>query len=256
MAKKNSDTLFKDYLAELSEINPALKDILSDEKVSAKLKEGVLARADYSAKMDEFRTSMESERTAFAQEVTEARTKIAGWQKWYGDTTQQVAGIQERLKQYEDTYGDIDPGERRQVAKALGVTKEELNTALESRMNERDLAALKFADDLTDVKLDYDRRFKEPLDTQAVFKIAGERQTDLKTAYNLMIAPRVEEIRTKDLDERIKRERKEAVEEFASQHKLPTVDTRSDLTHTLDIKDAPKTQHDRVAAAIAGLRRP
>lgn len=249
MAKKDKDTIFKDYLAELEAINPALKDILADEKVSTKLKEGVLARSDYSQQMD----ALKAERETFAAEITEARTKIQGWQKWYGDVTTEVAATQEQLKAYKDAYGDLDSQQQRQVAQQAGFTKDEFEKRLNEEIGRRDVANLKFADDLTDIKIDYRDRFKEKLDTSAVYKIAGERQCDLTTAYNVHIADRVEEARKAELKETIKKEREDAVQEYASKHNLPVVPSTSDLVHSLDIKDAGKTQGERVAAAIAGM---
>ncbi len=249
MAKKNSDTIFKEFLADLESINPAIKEILADEKVSTKLRDGVLARADYSSKMDEFRTSQES----FATEVAEARQKIEGWQKWYGDTSTQVATIQKKLTQYEKTYGDLEDDNTGHAAKRMGVSKEELETVIEERNRARDVAALKFADDLTDIKIDYRDRFKEKLDTEAVYKIAGEKGIDLNTAYNLHIKDRVEELRNKDVEDRIQKARDEAVSEYASKHHLPTVDHRSDMTHVLDVQNPANTQQTRVAAALANF---
>lgn len=250
MAKKDKDAIFKEYLAELEAINPAIKDILADEKVSTKLREGVLARADYSSSMDTLR----AERESFAAEVAEARTRIDGWQKWYGEASKQVATTQEQLEAYKEAYGDLDAGEKRRIAQNAGYTKEEFEKRLQDEINKRDVANLKFADDLTDVKIDFMSRFKEPLDTEEVFKIAGERGVDLKTAYNQHIAERVEDQRNKEFEARIKQEREDAVKEYASKHNLPVLDNRSDVVpHVLDSKDAPKTSHDRVAAALAGL---
>lgn len=248
MSKKN-DAAYDSFLADLKAINPQIEEILKDEKVSAKLKEGVLARADYSRNMDEFREAQ----TAFAAEVQEARQKIQGWQNWYGETSKQVAGIQGKLKAYQDAYGELDDTDRRRIAKEQGMTPEQFETRLQDEINRRDIANLKFADDLTDIKIDYKDRFKEKLDTTAVFELAGKRGTDLITAYNDYIADRVREADDQALKARIKQEREDAVKEYASQHNLPIVDTRSDVTHTLDFKDAPKNQHDRVAAALAGL---
>jgi DNA repair exonuclease SbcCD ATPase subunit len=246
---KNKDTAFNDFLADLKAINPGIEEILKDEKVSAKLRDGVLARSDYSSKMDELTT----QREAFASEVEQARQKIEGWQRWYGDVTTQVAGVQNQLKAYEAAYGPLQTdGQVKAAAKHLGLSKDEVSGLLEERMNQRDIAALKFADDLTDIKIDYRDRFKERLDTEAVFKLAGVRGTDLNTAYKEYISERVEEARTKDIEARIEAARKEAVAEFASQHKLPVVPSQSDLTpHVLDAKDIPATSRDRVAAAVA-----
>lgn len=250
MAKKSKDTIYEEFLADLKTLNPGIEEVLKDEKVSAKLREGVMARADYSQSKDELRAQQEQ----FAAEVEQARQKIEGWQKWYGETSTQVATMHEKLNQYETLYGEIeDSGDKRRAARALGISKEDVDSLLETKMNQRDLAALKFADDLTDIKLDYMTRFKEKLDTQEVFKIAGERGTDLNTAYNLHIAERIEEVRNKDFEERIKKERAEAVSEYASQHNLPVVPNTSDMVHVLDAKDVPNTPRERTAAALAAF---
>ena len=248
MAKKN-DAAYEQFLADLKAINPQIEEIVKDEKVSAKLREGVLARADYSANMD----SLRAERETFATEVQEARTKIQDWQSWYGQATEEVANVQGKLQQYETLYGPIQAGDKREVAKAMGISKEEMDRALEDRMNQRDIAALKFADDLTDIKLDFKDRFKERLDTTAVFKLAGERGVDLNTAYSLHIADRLEEARTRDVEERIKQARKDAVSEYASQHNLPVTPSSNDIVHVLDAKDVPNNSRDRIAAAVAGM---
>ncbi len=251
MAKRDKDAAFNEFLADLKAINPQIEDLLKDDKVSSKLREGVLARADYSANMDTLR----AERESFATEVQEARTKIQGWQNWYGEATNEMATTQERLKQYEQAYGPIESGaDRREAAKTLGISKEDVNTLLEDRMNQRDIAALKFADDLTDVKIDHLGRFKERLDTTAVFEIAGKQGVDLKTAYNLHIADRVEEMRTKDVEERIKQASEDAVRDYASKHNLPVVPTQSDMVHVLDAKDIPASSRDRIAAAVAATQ--
>lgn len=249
MAKKN-DTAYDSFLADLKAINPAVEELLKDDKVSAKLRESVLARADYSANMDELRTQRET----FATEVEQARERIKGWQTWYGDVTQQVATINDKVKQYEDAYGPIETaGDKRRAAQAIGVSKEDMESLVESRMNQRDIAALKFADDLTDIKIDFKDRFKDRLDTEQVFKLAGERGVDLKTAYSVFINDRVEEQRTKDVDERIKQARVEAVTEYASKHNLPVAPSNSDMVHTLDARDVPATSRDRIAAAVANV---
>lgn len=248
MAKKDKDAIFNEFLADLKAINPKIEEIL-DDKTSAKLREGVLARADYSQSMD----SLRAERESFANEVAEARNRIDGWQKWYGEVSTQVASTQEELKAYRDAYGELDASDKRRVAREAGFTKDEFEKRLQEEINRRDIANLKFADDLTDIKMDYRDRFKEALDTEAVYKIAGERGTDLKTAYQSFISERVKEQDEAKWKETIKKEREDAVAEYASKHNLPVIDNRPEVTHVLDTKDAPKTSHDRVAAALAGL---
>lgn len=246
MAKKDKDAPYEAFLADLKAINPQFEELLKDEKASAKLREGVLAKAELSSQLDTLRT----ERETFNTQVQEARDRIAGWQKWYADTTSEVATMHDQLTKYRDTYGDLTEGEKRKAASEMGISKQDLEKLLAEREQQRDVANLKFADDLSDIKLDYRDRFKEKLNTEAVYKIAGERGVDLVTAYNFHIADKVEEARNKDVEERIKKERADAVAEFASQHKLPVVSSQSDMVHILDVKDAPNTSRERIAAAL------
>jgi hypothetical protein len=69
----------------------------------------------------------------------------------------------------------------------------------------------------------------------------------------MFIADRVAEQQAKDFQIEKQKYADEKIAEYASKHNLPIIDTRSDVTHVLDVKDTPKTAHDRVAAAIAGL---
>ena len=248
MAKKDKDTIFNEFLADLKSVNPQIEEILKDEKVSAKLKEGVLARAEFSSQMD----ALSTERRQFESEVAEARQKIERWQDWYGKTSQEVATIQDELKRYRDEYGELTH-EGRRAAKAQGLTAEEFDKKLQDEINKRDLANLKFADDLTDIKIDYRERFKEKLDTGAVFKIAGEKNLPLDAAYNIFIADKVEEQRKVAYAEEIKRNREEAVAEYAAKHNLPVIDSNPAHVHVLDMKDVPTDSSSRVSAAVAAF---
>lgn len=248
MAKKN-DAAFDAFLADLKAIAPGIEDLIKDDNVKTKLREGVLARAEFSTQMDALKT----ERETFANEVAEARNRIAGWQKWYGETSQQIVGIQDELTKYKTEYGELDGATQKKVAGAQGLTVDEFNKRLQEEINKRDIAALKFADDLTDIKIDYKDRFKEKLDTAAVYKIAGDKGVSLDVAYDIHIADKVEAQRTKNVEERIKQAREEGAREALTQHNLPILSNTSDVTHVLDVKDAPRTDRDRVSAAVAGF---
>lgn len=244
MAKKDKDTIFKEYLAELESLNPALKDILADEKVSAKLKDGVLARSEFSSQMD----ALKAERESFATEVAEARQKIQGWQNWYGEASQQLATALEENSKYKSEYGELGT-----THKPTGLTREELEKYYQEESRKRDTANLLFADTLTDIKIDYKERFREKLPTDQVYKIATERGCDLQTAYNHFIHDRVEEQRNKEVEDRIAQAKKDAVAEYETQHNIPHVSSQSSVSHVLDIKDAPRSQRDRVAAAVSAF---
>lgn len=64
-------------------------------------------------------------------------------------------------------------------------------------------------------------KFGEELDTDALEKVVVEQKVDLDRAYDLMVADRLKQQQETALSERIKREREEAVREFASTRNLP-----------------------------------
>lgn len=248
MAKKN-DAAFDAFLADIKTLAPGIEEILKDERVSTKLRESVLARADYSANMDD----LKAQREAFASEVQQARTKIDGWTKWYGEESKTFATAQDELKAYRDEYGELnDSGKRREAAK-VGLTAEEFEKKLSEEIQRRDVASIKFADALTDIKIEHRQRFGERLDTEEVFKIAGEKSLPLDVAYDVFIADRVkEETKTKQ-DEAIKLAREEGAREALAKHHLPIIDSRSDMVHTLDVKDVSKNSNDRINAAVSAF---
>jgi hypothetical protein len=247
MAKKNKDTLFNEFLADLKAINPAIEEIVKDEKVSAKLREGVLARADYSQSMDDLKAQQDT----FNAEVQAARQKIEAWQKWYGDTSQQFATVQQQLEEYKAEYGELSEGDKRKAAKEAGYTKEEFEKRMNEVIQQRDVAALKFVDDLTDLKIEHRQRFNEKLDTAAVYKIAGEKQLPLDVAYKVYTADKEADLVKKDFDERLKQAREDGAREALASHKLPQVSNNPDHVHVLDVADAPRTDSARVSAAVS-----
>lgn len=249
MAKKSKDTIYQEFLAELKAINPKIEEVLTDDKVVTKLREGVLARADYSQSKDE----LDAQKAQFEQEVQEARTRIAGWQKWYGEESQKSATLVDKLNRYIDEYGELDnAGQRREAAKH-GMTKEEFDAALNAELEKRSTAMIKFADDLTDLKMDYSKRFGERLNTEELYKIAGEKNLPLTAAYDQYVAPRVEAQKKVEFEEAIKKAKEEGAAEALSRHNLPNVSSQSSLGHVLDSKDAKTDSSARVADAVASF---
>lgn len=248
MAKK-SDAAYEAFLADLKAINPQIEEIIKDEKVSSKLRDGVLARSEFSSQMDTLR----QERDQMNDYLEKEKQKILGWQKWYGEVTQSVSSMQEKLERYAEEYGDLDDAGQRREAKKHGMTVEEFNEALGKELQKRESAYLKFMDDLSDLKIEHRERFKEKLDTDAVYKIAGEKNLPLGVAYDVFIADRVKEQNAKDVEEKIAAARKEGYQEALSKHNLPVLDSKSEMTHVLDAKDVPASHQDRVKAAIDGF---
>lgn len=248
MAKK--DTAYQEFLADIKAIAPGIEEILKDDKVSSKMREAVLARAEFSSQMDSLRT----ERESFAAEVKEAQDRIAGWQKWYGDTSKQFAATADELQKYKDEFGDLDPAAQRKEAAKVGLTPEEFDKKLNDALEQRSTAMVKFADDLTEIKLQHRDRFKEKLDTQELFKLAGEKNLPLDVAYDVYIADKVEAQTKQKHEEALKLAREEGAREALAQHKLPVLNSNPGIVHVLDTKDAHRDSSSRISAAVNAFR--
>jgi hypothetical protein len=218
-----------------------LEEVLSLDTVNSKLREGVLARSDYSRSMDALR----EERQALEREVAEARTKIEGWQVWYNDATRDYAEMQSRLNSYETEYGELE-GRRQNF-----LTKEEYTAELGRRLEERDQLAIRFADVLTDLKLDHKAQFGEKLNTNELITYAQRQGLPLEVAYERFVAPRVDEMRKQEYEENLKKAREEGAREYAAQHQLP-VSPSPAQPHALDLNQSvPANSGERVRAAVA-----
>jgi hypothetical protein len=242
MAKKDNDAIYDAFLADLKKINPKVEEIL-DDATNAKLKESVLNRSEMSRQMD----ALAAERAEVAAFVEQEKTKVQGWQDWYGGVTQDISNMQTELKSYKDAYGQLDSTTKRQVAESHGMTKEDF----EKNLQQRDVAAIKFVDDLTDLKIDHRDRFKEKLDTGAVYKIAGEKNLPLDVAYNLYIGDRVQKLNEKQVEERIAQAKIDAVAEYATKHNLPVISSNPDYIHPIDAKQPLTNPNERINAAVA-----
>jgi hypothetical protein len=242
MAKKDNEAIYQEFLADLKKINPKVEEIL-DDATNAKLKESVLARSEMSRQMD----ALTAERAEVAAFVEQEKTKVQGWQDWYGSVTKDISNIQTELKSYKDAYGELDSTSKRQIAESHGMTKEDF----ERNLQQRDVAAIKFVDDLTDLKIDHRDKFKEKLDTSAVYKIAGEKNLPLDVAYNLYIGDKLQKLNDANVEARIAQARTDAVAEYATKHNLPVISSNPDYVHPLDVKQPLTNPNERINAAVA-----
>lgn len=254
MAKKSSDELFQAFLADVLNSVPAeskadVEKVLRDERVTAKMKEGVLARSDYSRQMDELTQARE----ALNAEVTEARTRISGWEDWYAKASQEVANVQTKLSTYEQRYGKLDGT---QPPQKPSLTEEDFHKRLTEELQRHDAMAIAFANDLTRVQIDHLKEFKETLDTDKLINDATKRGVTLRQAYQEFVAPMIKEREEKRFEEALKKAKEEGAAEYASNHRLPFVPGPSE-PHVLDSmtrSDTPRTEGDRIAAAVKGWR--
>jgi hypothetical protein len=181
------------------------------------------------------------------QYLSGEREKIEGWTKWYEGVVQTDADRQKALDNYKATFGDLD-GEK---AKVKYLTPEDFRTAMDREMGQRDANAIKFADVLTDLKIDYRQEFGKKLDTDALLKFAGEKGLPLEAAYDRFTSEDRTAKQTEDFNKRLEEAKKEGAREALSNHKLPYSSGPVE-PHVLDIqKDVPKNRVDRIAAAVS-----
>ena len=254
VTKDSYDAFLADVLTRVpEELRGEAERIFGQEGVSATLRDAVLARSDYSRRMDELST----DRDQFMTEVEEARRRIEGWTDWYGQTSQEVNGLKTQLDRYQDLFGSLDdldndpdepttPTETKMPQTAL--TQEDVQAMLA----QRDQMAIKFADVLTDLKLDYQQKFGERLNTEEVIALATRDGVPLTIAYREFIAPREQERAEKAMQDKLAAAREEGRREALTQHRLPVGPPRSE-PHVLDATDVKKDPRDRVSAAVAAF---
>ena len=248
MAK--NDAAFDKFLADVLAEVPEDRRVTVEESLKASkiLKEGVLARDDYSRNMDRLRTDQE---TLNAQ-IAEAKTRIAGWETWYADMSTQFTTKEEALKAYEKEYGPLETkGTRKPVAQATDtVTKD----VLAAELNKAVTAAMQFSSALSDVKLRHYQEFKEMLPESQLLELAAKENIPLSVAHDRIVADKRKTVSDAVLAERIKTEREQAVAEFQQQHKFPII-TTSNQPHPLDLArtnaEVNKSEGGRVGAAVA-----
>lgn len=219
----------------------ALVAAASNEKLSPKLS-GLIktAQDDYSAQLGR---------------VKALEADITKWKEWGGNTTSQYQTLATELQKAKADLASItnDPNPNSNLDLTKYLTKDDL-TAVAKEMGERYAKAIKSTGRIASR---HAARYSEELDTEAVDKLAGELGLSLEAAYDKWIEPREKEKNEKALNERIQRERKEAVEDWASRHQLP-VDPgpveQSPIFHTHVKADLPANQDADLLAAWHGTK--
>jgi hypothetical protein len=247
MAKKTEDA-FEKFLATVLAATPEesrakVEEALRIETLRPVIGERVLAKDDYSRAHDALR----EERQRFEAEVNEAKTRIDGWQDWYGKTAQELAQLREKAQTYESTYGTLDPSH----PQPRYVTADDIDKRLNETLQGRDAAAIAFADQLTDVKIDHFRTWGEKLNTKDFLKFADQAKLPLDLAYDRYTQERRDAKAQTDLEEKLKQAREEGAREYASKNRLPVLNSQSE-PHPLDAAPTiARNPIDRVAAAVA-----
>lgn len=213
----------------------AILEALGDEAITKAFTEGFVETPKHHSTID--KTVGE-----YKTKVTAAEAEANRLNEWYNKQAKpvydQYLGAFESLKKYEELYGPIQTAaDRREVRQATGLTQEQLEAALK----QRDQAYVGMTKDIAWASSDYIQRFKgDPLDLDAVEKIALEKGMPFRQAYKEMINPKLEEMRSQELEARVKAARDEGYKDAMSKHKLPVESTPREPHPFFEPKEQPK----------------
>jgi len=226
----------------------AVLKVMENEKFRGGVSSGYKRHEDYSREMDALRTEKQRLATWYQNE------ELPKFQQYQ-------AGL-EKLKRYEETYGEISDdglnngrggvgdrnGNRKgDMSGSWSVSKEELDRLVEEKLKQRDGAYVGLTKTAVRISSDYMRRFKDTLDVDAVEKLALDKGLPLDQAYKEYIAPKEQAALEARHKEDIEKAKAEAIRDYQSRLKLP-IDTKPKEAHPFFDRKSPvegKTELDQ-----------
>jgi hypothetical protein len=212
----------KQYLEQLAqstdladEDKAALLKVAANEKFAKVLGDSVLRQEDYSRNMDALKAD---------------RSK---WEKFYSDLTVWKATEEARIAQVLGNNGQ--PEVVQQVQPSDFITPKQF----QEEMNRREQVQIALLKDGMRLASQHAVEFKEPLDSDALAKLAVEKNLSLVQAYNEMVSPRRAESQKTQYDNQLKQAREEGARDALAKHRLP-VDTQPREYHVLADRDPSK----------------
>lgn len=203
-------------------------DSLGDESVQKVLRDGFVATPQHHSTVDRIKSEIQAEAARAKAEADQVR-------EWYNRDAKpafdRATQMQNTLAQYESIYGPIQNAQdARQAAQVTGINEDAVRKMLADELGKRDQAYVGLTKAVSKATSDYVTRFKEPLDVDAVEKIALERGLSFDTAYKEFITPKLEAQRSAEVEAQLKAAREEGYRDAMSKHKIP-------------VESAPREQH-------------
>lgn len=214
--KAYAEELLKEAGVSDDNLKQALTGIFTNDKVAQRLNADVLRQSDYSRSMDALRVK--------EQDTTNYYSSLLQWQA-------------DEQKKLDDLYKRQPTGQQPPAAQFDATAFEKKWKDELDRREQVQIGLLK-----TGMKLasQHAVEFKETLDTDALAKIAVDKNLSLEAAYNEMVNPRRTESQTRQYEERLKLAREEGARDALAKHKLP-IDTAPREYHVMFDRD-PKKQ--------------
>lgn len=207
-----------------------LKKAEEDEAAAKLVDEGVMLRSDYSRRQDELKQkeqSLDQQFQAWKSDYynNEVLTKWNERESQFQTATQRAQSLAAQVAAYQSTYGTLEGFQPVSAAPNSNPNPNPApNNDGKKYMTPEEVAQFtgnfwKLANKLS---FDHFQEFGKPLDGDALEQFAMKgKYNDLRYAYNDFVKPQREEKANTELTARIKREREEAVREYATQHALP-----------------------------------
>lgn len=187
------------------QVTSALGKLYSNEKLSPKLNALVkTATEDYNAQLGR---------------VKAAEDKVAQYNRWYEEAKTSVASKQ---KEYEDALAMLTNTNNVSNGNAAFDESKYLPKAdILKLMEERDARWGAVIKDGLAVATRHAVEFKEPLDVEALGKLAQEKGIGISEAYEQMVRPRLEKMQQEKHAAELKAAKEEGYKDALSRHKLP-----------------------------------
>lgn len=220
----------KQYLEELlkeagvsdDNVKQAVSNFFGNEKVAKRLGDDILRQQDYSRNMDSLKAEQKRTSDYYQSLVTwEAEEKA----RWDAEHARNGNG---------NGNGNGATGEY--------LTKKDLEAIdkkYQDEMNRREGLQIALLKDGMRLASQHVHEFHEPLDTDALEKIAVDKKLTLRAAYEDMVSGRRAEAQQSAFAAKLAAAREEGARDFASKHKIP-VDTVAREHHVMFDRDLSK----------------
>lgn len=230
-AKTYYDGLLKTAGVEDTARQALLTGLFADEKAAKVFTDDANARMrqdDYSRKLDELTSMKKRNEDWYAKElITKSQLDAAK-----ADYEQKLAA----LGQNNNGDNNGDNGDKR-LNTSVGdmVTKKELDELL----GKRDGNVISIVKGAMKYATDHLHRFGEPLDPDALEKIAVDGNLPLNLAYEKLIAPKLATKQEADFKKQLEDAKAEGARDFASTHHIP-VESQPKEPHMIFDRKAPE----------------
>ncbi len=203
--------------------DPDVAKALADDAIAPRLRHD-----EFSRQADEARAAKQKSEAEYAQ--------LLQWQ-----ATEQKK-IDDFWTQYQAANGNAGNGNGDGTRTIVQPVQGDFldKKTFESELAKRDQQFVSLLKDGMGLASRHTVEFKEALDTEALAKIAVEKNLTLRQAYDEMVAPRRTEAQKAQFDAQLKAAREEGARDFAATHQIP-VDTRSREQHMIFDRPAPDT---------------